>query len=94
MLRERVCSALAGRRAVVVDLTGADSIDSATLSVLVSGVRRARLQGSALALAVADDPGSAVRRSMERTGMASIFWTFSSCEDAIEALSPAPLLPA
>ena len=86
VLRERIGSALVGRRPVVIDLTETESIDSAILGVLLSGLRRAREQGSGFALVVSDEDGSPVRRVLEITGLTVVFPTFSSREPAIGAV--------
>ncbi len=86
LLRERIGSALAGRRPVVIDLTETDSIDSAILGVLLSGLRRAREQGSGFALVVPGDDASPVRRVLEITGLTVVFPTFSSRDPAIGAV--------
>ena len=86
MLRERIGAALAGRHPVVVDLTETESIDSAILGVLLSGLRRAREQGSGFALVVPGDDDSPVRRVLEITGLTVVFPTFSARAPAIGAV--------
>jgi anti-sigma B factor antagonist len=86
-LRECLSEALAERSPLVVDLNAAVSLDSAILGVLLSGLRRAREQGSAFALVVTDDAESPVRRLFEVTGLMVVFPIFSTRDSAVAAVS-------
>jgi anti-anti-sigma factor len=86
-LRECLSEALGERAPLVIDLLDAASLDSAILGVLLSGLRRAREQGSPFALVVADDTDSPVRRLFEVTGLMVVFPMFSTRESAVAAVS-------
>ena len=85
-LRERLTEALVDRTPLVVDLTDAISVDSAILGVLLSGLRRAREQGSGFAVVLPDGPDSAVRRIFEVTGLMVVFPIFSTRDPAVAAV--------
>jgi anti-sigma B factor antagonist len=54
-LKDRLITAIAeGRRALLVDLTGAEFVDSATIGALIGGASRARATGGNLTVACSD----------------------------------------
>jgi anti-sigma B factor antagonist len=69
-----------GATAVVVDLTNATFIDSTTLGVLISGVKRIRPGGGTLELVVTDRN---IRKIFEITGLDRVF-TLHEDRDAAE----------
>jgi anti-anti-sigma factor len=91
LLRERISTALAHRRPVVVDLSDALFVDSMLLGVLVTSLRRARRQGSAFALVLGDDPRCPAARALDVTGTRSMFPSYPSVSAALDALTDARL---
>jgi anti-sigma B factor antagonist len=77
----------AGRRALVVDLADVEFCDSSGLSVLVRVRNRLAELGGDLALARATP---IVERVLEVTGLAEVFGTYRSVEDARTALGADP----
>ena len=70
-LRARVLDAIArGDREVVVDLTGAESLDTASLGVLVMLARRVRAHGGAFRL---EAVGDGVRAVLALTRLDGVF---------------------
>ncbi len=77
----------AGKKQIVVDLSGATFIDSTTLGVLVGGVKRLRPSGGALALVCTDQN---ITKIFEITGLDRVFPIHATRDEAIGALnSPA-----
>ncbi len=77
----------AGKKHIVVDLSGATFIDSTTLGVLVGGVKRLRPSGGALALVCTDEN---IAKIFEITGLDRVFPIHSSRAEALGSLgSPA-----
>jgi anti-sigma B factor antagonist len=84
-LRERIAEALDdGARAIAIDLSCVSFIDSSGLSVLVSGLKSARLQGGALALA---GVGTQTRLIFEITQADRIFAIFATLDEALAYLA-------
>jgi anti-sigma B factor antagonist len=86
-LRERLRELLTERQPIVIDLEATDAIDSVILGVFLSALRRAREQGSGLALVLPDDADSPVHRLFFMTGVATVFPIFAGVETAVSALS-------
>ncbi len=77
----------AGKKQIVVDLSGATFIDSTTLGVLVGGVKRLRPSGGALALVCTDQN---IAKIFEITGLDRVFPIHASRDEALGSLgSPA-----
>lgn len=72
----------AGARAVVVDLTDTTFIDSTTLGVLISGVKRLRPDGRGFELVVTDKH---IRKIFEITGLDRVFSLHEDRAAALEA---------
>jgi anti-sigma B factor antagonist len=84
-LKERILEVIErGRTRIVVDLTGATSIDSTTLGVLIGAVKRLRLRDGDLAVAARDPM---IVRTFEITGLDEVFGVLSSREEAVERLA-------
>jgi anti-sigma B factor antagonist len=92
-LREALLTAAAGNQpAVVVDMSGTEFCDSTGLNVLVRAKKIADADGRRLRLVVR---GSALRRILAVSGVASIFEIFDSLNAALEAALPGhPAEPA
>jgi anti-sigma B factor antagonist len=75
-----------GARKVVVDLTGTTFIDSTTLGVLVSGLKRLRPKGGQLVLVVTDRN---IRKIFEITGLDRVFSLHHERADAVAELAAA-----
>lgn len=76
----------AGDVDVVVDLAGVSFIDSAGLSVLLNGFRRATRRGRSFVLAA---PSDRVKRVLEVTGLAATFGLYDSVDEALAKLPAA-----
>lgn len=74
----------AGRRAVVVDLSDTTFIDSTTLGVLISGVKRLRPNDGRLELVVTD---RTIRKIFDITGLDRVFELHEERSEAIAAAS-------
>jgi anti-sigma B factor antagonist len=77
-----------GARQVVIDFTSATFIDSTTLGVLVSGVKRLRAKEGELSL-VCNDRN--ITKIFEITGLDQVFAIYESRDAAVAALEPQPL---
>lgn len=75
-----------GARRVVVDFTDTSFIDSTTLGVLVSGLKRLRLQGGQLALVITD---RSILKIFEITGLDRIFSIHELRAEALDELAAA-----
>lgn len=73
-----------GATGLVVDLTGATFIDSTTLGVLISGVKRLRPGGGSLQLVVTDRN---IRKIFEITGLDRVFPLHPDRDAALQALA-------
>lgn len=73
----------AGARGVVVDLSRTTFIDSTTLGVLISGVKRLRPNGGSVELVVTDEN---IRKIFEITRLQHQFDTHEEVTDAIRSL--------
>ena len=76
---------LAHEQSIVVDLTGADFIDSSIVTVLLRARDDAREQGLRFALVMDDSTGSAVRRLFEITGLDGVFAIANDADRALAA---------
>ncbi len=70
-----------GRPRVVVDLSDVDTIDSAVLGVLVSGLKSARQAGGDLRIVA---PGPQVQMILGMTKLAKVLPAYSSVDNAFE----------
>jgi anti-sigma B factor antagonist len=75
-----------GARRVLIDFTDTSFIDSTTLGVLVSGLKRLRLQGGHLALVITDRN---ILKIFEITGLDRVFSIHEVRGEALEALTTA-----
>ena len=75
-----------GARSVVVDFTDTTFIDSTTLGVLVSGVKRLRENDGQLSLVCSDRN---ITKIFEITGLDKVFPIYESREEAFEGSSEA-----
>lgn len=73
-----------GARSIVVDLTATSFIDSTTLGVLISGVKRLRPHDGRLELVVTD---AAIRKVFEITGLDRVFSMHGTLPHALAAAS-------
>jgi anti-sigma B factor antagonist len=69
-----------GATRVVVDLTDATFVDSTTLGVLISGVRRLRANDGRLSVVISDKN---VLRTFELSGLDRVFEIFATREQAV-----------
>jgi anti-anti-sigma factor len=76
-------AALADDRAVIVDLTRTDFIDSAVVSELMRAREEAQRKGVRFALVIDDSTGWPVRQLLELTGLISVFPVVNTRDDAI-----------
>jgi anti-sigma B factor antagonist len=87
-LKDRVNGAIeAGHKKLVLDLSEATFIDSTTLGILVSGMKRLRPRGGMLAV-LCPDPTMA--RIFDITGLNRMFSVHDTLEGAIAALEETP----
>jgi anti-anti-sigma factor len=84
-VREALESALTERRAVVVELTLTDFIDSSILGVLLAGLRRAREEALGFVFVVQSDDGGAVNRTLAGSGLLAFFPVRGSLSEASAA---------
>jgi anti-sigma B factor antagonist len=82
--RELVRLTEGGTRAIVVDLSETTFIDSTTLGVLISGVKRLRPAGGRLELVVTD---RTIRKIFDITGLDRVFVLHEERSQAISAAS-------
>lgn len=75
-----------GVNSVVVDMTDTSFIDSTTLGVLVSGLKRLRPKGGQLALVISDRN---IRKVFDITGLDRVFPIYDAQHDALAAVVPA-----
>jgi len=81
MLGEALRLAAAQRRHVLVDMTRCDFIDSTVVSLLLAAHVEVSADGGEFAVVIPPDP-SAVARTARIMGLAEMFPTYSSREDA------------
>jgi anti-sigma B factor antagonist len=87
-LKEHVNSAIeGGKTLLILDLSEATFIDSTTLGILVSGMKRLRPRGGRLAV-LCPDPTMA--KIFDITGLNRMFSVHETREDAIAALEQSP----
>jgi anti-sigma B factor antagonist len=83
-LKDHVNRAIeSGKTKLVLDLSGATFIDSTTLGILVSGMKRLRPRGGMLAV-LCPDPTMA--RIFDITGLNRMFSVHDNLEDALASL--------
>jgi anti-sigma B factor antagonist len=88
-LRERMEEAIGHRAGVLVDLTGAEFIDSSIIGVVLEGRRRAEEERIGFAAALeGGDP--AVRRVLEVTGLDTNLPVHPSVDAALELAGSGP----
>jgi anti-anti-sigma factor len=87
-------SAMRGDAPVVVDLTGATSLDVAVMRILLDGLAESEKEERPLVLLLPDDRRSPVRRLFEITGLATLLPVASSWDEAVgRARRPQPDAP-
>jgi anti-sigma B factor antagonist len=87
-LKEHVNSAIeSGKTLLILDLSEATFIDSTTLGILVSGMKRLRPRGGRLAV-LCPDPTMA--KIFDITGLNRMFSVHETREDAIASLEQSP----
>src|SRR6266516_7663513 len=86
-LRERLLALLDTGRPVVVDLSGASFLDSASLGVFVSAFKQARERRQPLLFLVPRERGSNVRRVFEITGLARVLPLACSWQEIEQSLT-------
>jgi anti-sigma B factor antagonist len=70
-------------RAVVVDLSRTDFLDSSVVAILLRAREEAHVEGASFALVIDDSTGQSVRQLFEITGLATIFRVVSSRAEAL-----------
>jgi anti-sigma B factor antagonist len=75
--------AIREQRAVVVDLSGTEFLDSSVVAILLRAREEAHVQGASFALVIDDSTGQSVRQLFEITGLATIFRVVSSRAEAL-----------
>lgn len=84
LLKEQLLAAVeAGAKTIVVDLSAVTFLDSTTLGILVSALRRLRPVGGRLLIAGAD---TSVRSLFELTGLDRVFTLYPTCDEALAAV--------
>src|SRR4051794_9705849 len=86
-LRERLLALLASGRPVVVDLSEATLLDSASLGVFVGASRQAR---QPLLFLVPRDPSSHIRRVLDVTGLGRVLPLAASWQEVEQSLAERP----
>jgi anti-sigma B factor antagonist len=82
---------LDGSARVVIDMTATTFVDVTGLGVLLGGVKRARAQGGALAVACTSEP---VLRAFRKSGMTEVLAICPTVGEAVASLPPDRLLAA
>jgi anti-sigma B factor antagonist len=82
VLRERVVSMFAGTPKIVVNLQGAEYIDSGGLGILVGLLVSARNRGGELKLV---SPNQRIKELLRRTSLDNIFRVYGNNEEAVAA---------
>ena len=75
-----------GRRTVVIDMTETTFIDSTTLGVLVSGIKRLKPLNGRLALVIVDRN---ILKIFEITGLDRVFTIYGSRDEAVAGIGSA-----
>ena len=73
------------RGATVIDLCDATFIDSSVLGALIGAYRDAEEHGHGFALAIGSEPGTAVRRILELTGLSAAMPVHDEIDAAVRA---------
>ena len=82
-LRVELASAVAGDKPVVVDLSGAPSIDASVIRVLLDGLANSERHEQVLLLLLPDDTASPVHSLFHTTGLAQLLPVVSSWDEAV-----------
>ncbi|HWN20503.1 MAG TPA: STAS domain-containing protein [Gaiellaceae bacterium] len=82
-LRSELATAVAGSTPVVVDLSGATSIDAAVIRILLEGLAESEKHEQVLLLLLPDDTSSPVRQLFQMTGLAGLLPVVSSWDEAL-----------
>jgi anti-anti-sigma factor len=77
--------------AMVVDLTGAEFVDSAVLGALIASHREAVDADRGWSLVVGNGTGAAVRRILELTGLDTVLPMYAEQADALAAAEEGPV---
>src|SRR5215203_2067551 len=84
-LKQRLVQAIAeGRRKLLVDLTRAEFVDSATIGALIGGATRAHAAGGTLAIVCADP---VILETFEIAALEQVIPIYPSTEAALAGLS-------
>src|SRR4051812_5996594 len=89
-IRSALDEASAGGDGVVVDLSGAQFIDSAVLGALIASHREVTADGRGWGVVVGRGSGAAVRRIFELTGLDALMAVYKRPDDALMAVSSRP----
>ena len=90
-LRSELANAVAGRTPVVVDLTGATSIDATVVRILLEGLAESEKREHLLLLLLPDDDASPVRRLFQLTGLEQLLPIVNSWDEALRRAGRAQL---
>ena len=85
-VRGAVDGALETGLAVVIDLRGADFVDSVVAAVFLEARKKAKLRDLGLGLVLSDAPENPVRRMLEVSELTTVFAVFETVEDAVEGV--------
>ena len=88
-LRSDLASAVAGETPVVVDLSGATSIDAAVVRVLLEGLAESERNEQVLLLLLPDS-SSAVHQLFQMSGLARLLPVVSSWDEALRRAGARP----
>jgi anti-anti-sigma factor len=83
-LRSDLAGAVRGKTPVVVDLTGADSIDAAVIRILLEGLAESERHEQVFLLLLPEDASSPVRRLFQLTGLSGLLPVVSSWDEALQ----------
>ena len=86
-------AAVNGEAPVVVDLTGATSLDAAVVRILLDGLAESERCERVLLLLLPDDESSAVRRLFQVSGLASVLPVVSSWDEVLARAAPNGAVP-
>ncbi len=89
-LRSDLATAVAGSAPVVVDLTGATSIDATIVRILLEGLAESEKREHLLLLLLPEDAASPVHRLFKLTGLAQLLPVVRSWDEALARAGRAP----
>lgn len=85
-VRGALGGALEAGLALVVDLREADFIDSVVAATLLEARKKAKQQGRGIGILLSEAPDNAVRRMFEVSELDSVFASYTSVDEAVEAV--------